>query len=148
MKIIPAGLTQIDDLLPLFDAYRQFYGMTSDLVRAKAFLEARFNNQETTIFMAYENGQSLGFLTLYPTFSSVSMKGDFLLNDLFVHADARGRGIGAALLKKAQEFALQTNAKGLLLETALDNPAQFLYEKMGFKKTIEGVYHYYWKSPV
>lgn len=146
MKIITATTDHINDLIPLFEGYRAFYKMKADAEGAKQFLTDRLSQNETTIFMAYDGEKALGFVTLYPTFSSVSMKRDFLLNDLFVSQDYRGKGVGAALLHTAQDHAKQIGAKGLLLETALDNPAQHLYEKEGFVKQIGSVYHYYWKA--
>src|SRR5208337_3271218 len=62
----------------------------------------------------------------------------WILNDLFVSPGARKRGVGVALLQRAEEFARQTNAKGLELETWVNNiPAQHLYEKCGWKRNVE-----------
>lgn len=147
MKVITATAALLDQLVPLFDSYRQFYKKPSDLDGARAFLKARFDNHESTIFIALDdNNVALGFTQLYPGFSSVSMKRDYLLNDLFVASNARGKGVGKALLLKAQAFAKANNSKGIMLETAVDNPAQHLYEKLGWKNDVE-VYHYAWEVP-
>jgi GNAT superfamily N-acetyltransferase len=55
------------------------------------------------------------------------------LNDLFVVPDARRRGVGTRLLRRAREFARDAGAEYLTLETARDNPAQKLYEADGWK---------------
>lgn len=145
MKVITATLAHLEQLVPLFDNYRQFYNKASDLEGASTFLKARFNNKESTVFMAFnDKDEALGFTQLYPQFSSVSMKPDYLLNDLFVAKQARGKGVGKALLVRAQEFAIANNSKGIMLETAVDNPAQHLYEKLGWKNDVE-VYHYAWE---
>lgn len=145
MKVITATIEHIEQLVPLFDHYRQFYKKSSDPEGAKTFLKARFDNNESTVFMAFnDHDEALGFTQLYPQFSSVSMKPDYLLNDLFVAADARGKGVGKALLLRAQEFARANNSKGIMLETAVDNPAQHLYEKLGWKNDV-AVYHYAWE---
>jgi len=48
-----------------------------------------------------------------------------------VHENARGQGVAAALLQKAKEFGIETNARWLMLETAADNyTAQSVYDKM------------------
>jgi len=145
MNIIRATASQLEDLVPLFEGYRRFYKMPANEAGARQFLSERIEQKQATIFMAYDGDRAVGFVTLYPTFSSVSMKPDFLLNDLFVDQALRGKGVGAQLLHTAQKHARDTGAKGLLLETALDNPAQHLYEKEGFVKQINSVYHYYWK---
>jgi len=81
---------------------------------------------------------------LYPSFSSVSMQRTFILNDLFVISEARGQGVGEALLNEAKAFAISENAKGLTLETEVTNPAQKLYERLDWLKDTE-VFHYTWK---
>lgn len=80
----------------------------------------------------------LGFVQLYPSFSSVSMKRLWVLNDLFVVPGARRRGAAEALMARARRLALETGAEGLVLETAVDNKkAQRLYEKLGWKRDRE-----------
>ena len=51
---------------------------------------------------------------------------------------------GEKLLIAAQEYAKANNLKGLTLETASDNPAQKLYERLGWSK--DESYHYFWKA--
>jgi ribosomal protein S18 acetylase RimI-like enzyme len=123
-------------LAVLFNDYRVFYKQPSDINLAQAFLSERIHKQESVILYAKsEQGQYLGFTQLYPTFSSVSAKRVWILNDLFVSEMARNMGVGKKLLDKAKEFAGQTRAKGLSLQTATDNfGAQKLYEGLGYKQ--------------
>lgn len=145
MKIVRASSHQIDELTPLFNAYRVFYKQASSLEAAKAFLSLRFKNEESVIFIALDDdGNGLGFTQLYPSFSSVSMQRTFILNDLYVSENARNRGIGEALLEAAKTFAITEGSKGLTLETEVDNPAQHLYERLGWKKDIHK-FHYTWE---
>ncbi|WHY88746.1 GNAT family N-acetyltransferase [Neobacillus novalis] len=142
MKIQKATLHDLDALTELFDLYRLFYQQKSDLEGARGFLKERLTNEESRVFIAYDNQNPVGFVQLYPTFSSVSMKRSWLLNDLYVKEEVRGQGVGGNLLKEAIHFAESTGAKGVLLETTEDNKkAQRLYEKVGFKK--ESNYFYY-----
>ena len=69
------------------------------------------------------------------------MKRLWILNDLFVAATARKQGVGEALLERARQFALETNAQGLILETGADNPARKLYERLGWKG--DATLHYF-----
>lgn len=145
MKIRTATLEDLDALGPLFDSYRVFYKRQSDLAAAKQFLRERFRKDDSVIFLAIsDDGNGIGFTQLYPSFSSVSMQPIYVLNDLFVHRSARGKGIGEALMKHAMEFARGKNCRGLTLETGIDNPAQHLYERLGFKKDSD-VFHYTWE---
>ena len=142
MHIIQAHIEHLDDLTQLFDAYRVFYKQASDLKSAKAFLKARIQNKESIIYIAYINEEAVGFTQLYPLFSSVSMKHLYLLNDLYVKPNHRNKGIGEALINKAKALCEIKQNKGLALQTGTDNPAQKLYERLGFVKDHD--LYYYW----
>ena len=145
IKIVRAGEEQIDQLVPLFDAYRIFYKQPSDQITARAFLLDRLKNMEATIFIAYEDEIAIGFTLLYNTFSSVSMAPVFILNDLYVDKNVRNKGVGEALLNKAKAHCKEKGFKGLALETAIDNPAQKLYERLDWNKDSH-CFHYFWKA--
>lgn len=145
MEIVQASAANLEQLTPLFNGYRIFYEQASDLGAAHNFLKERLEKKDSVIFIALDDsGQGLGFTQLYPSFSSVSMKRVFILNDLFVDEMARGRQVGTALLDRAKEFSFSEGAKGLVLETAADNPAQRLYEKNGWTK--DTALHFYWQA--
>jgi len=134
MLVRRAGLGDVDDLAPLFDLYRQFYGQASDLAAARAFLSERLRRDESVIFIASADDVALGFTQLYPSFSSVSVRRLWILNDLFVSPAARRGGVGRRLLERAREWAVETGAKGLTLTTALTNSAaRSLYESCGWR---------------
>lgn len=145
MIVRQAKINDLAQIVPLFDQYRVFYGQTSDLEHAREFLEKRFQNQESIILMAFVEHCCVGFTQLYFSFSSVSMEATLILNDLFVHPEYRNQGIGASLLKGAQNYCGENNYKGLALETAIDNPAQKLYEYLGWKKDSH-CFHYFWSA--
>ena len=142
MDIIQAKIEHLDDLALLFDAYRVFYKQDSNLESAKQFLKARIQNNESIIYLAYLNNEAVGFTQLYPLFSSVSMKSLYLLNDLYVKTNQRNKGIGEALINKAKALCEEFKNKGLALQTGKENPAQKLYERLGFIKDHD--LYYYW----
>jgi len=85
-----------------------------------------------------DGGDALGFTQLYPSFSSVSLKRLWVLNDLFVGPNVRRGGVGRRLLDRAREWAIETGAKGLVLATAVDNgKARALYESCGWQRDDE-----------
>ncbi|MCM3443007.1 GNAT family N-acetyltransferase [Metabacillus halosaccharovorans] len=143
MNILKATMSDLDDVAVLFNNYRIFYGQSSDLEGAKAFLKERMEQNESTIFLAKsKDGLPAGFVQLYPIFSSVGMKRKWLLNDLFVAEEYRRHGVGKALMNQAKEFAVETKTAGILLETSKDNiNAQALYESEGYEKE-DTVYFY------
>lgn len=142
MCIQRATLNELDSLTELFDLYRLFYKQESNLEGARAFLKERLVKEESVVFIAYDENSPVGFVQLYPSFSSVSMKQSWILNDLYVKKSARNNGFAEKLIKMVINFAEETDAKGILLETGKDNiPAQRLYEKIGFIR--DSNYYYY-----
>ena len=128
----------------LFDAYRVFYRQESDVPAAESFLRDRLRLRDSTIFMATQgDSEAVGFVQLYPSFSSVSMRRIFILNDLFVASVARRTGVGDALIQASHAYASKEGAARLSLSTAIDNvSAQALYEGTGFKRD-ESFYRYH-----
>ncbi|UVI33644.1 GNAT family N-acetyltransferase [Paenibacillus spongiae] len=137
----------IDEAASLFDEYRVFYGQDSDLDGAKKFIGDRMENRESVLFLVMDRSENhaIGFCQLYPSFSSISMKRTWILNDLFVREAYRSRGAAKLLLEAARMYGVQTQAKGIALETAMTNDiAQKLYEKNGYEKDTE-FFHYFLK---
>lgn len=144
ITIRQAVLSDIDAVASLFDGYRQFYGRASDVMAARAFLLERFNHGESVIFLALEDATPVGFTQLYPSFSSVSLARVFVLNDLYVHEQARRRGIASKLLGAATDYAQVLGAVRVSLSTARANEtAQALYQSSGWKRDEQFfVYHF------
>ena len=145
MTIRVARISDLEHIAPLFDAYRVFYSQASDIEAARVFLKERFEKNETVILLAFEKDKPIGFTQLYKTFSSVSLKPFYILNDLYVSPEHRKKGVGETLLNQAKDYCKTKNFKGLALETATDNPAQKLYERLGWKKD-EAYFHYFWEN--
>lgn len=63
------------------------------------------------------------------------MKRIWLLNDIFVEPSLRKAGVGAALMKRVEEFGRETGAGRIDLFTAQDNKtAQSVYERAGYAR--------------
>ena len=139
MEIRRINRSEIDLVADLFDKYRVFYKQQTDTERAKIFLQERLDNNESVIFVALLNENDkmipLAFTQLYPVYSSVRTIKNWILNDLYVEAAYRKRGIGEQLIKTAMDFAKKEGAIFVQLSTATDNYiAQSLYESIGFIK--------------
>jgi len=137
-----AALADLDILIPLFDAYRQFYRRASDPMLARTFLRERLERDESVIFLATQNDAPAGFTQLYPSFSSAAAARIYVLNDLYVAPAARRCGVGAALLRHAAEFGRTQGAVRLALATEISNlTAQSLYGANGWVRDAT-FYHY------
>lgn len=143
MSILEAEITDISLILPLFNKYRKFYGVEARPEDAEAFIRERMEKKQSKIFLVMQGEEAIGFTQLYPSFSSLSLKSVWILNDLYVEETFRNRGVGKMLLDAAKDFAIKTKSKGLTLSTGIENEtAQSLYEKYGFIRN-EHFYEYF-----
>jgi GNAT superfamily N-acetyltransferase len=136
ITIARATLSDLDALARLFDAYRIFYGQSSDRTAAHSFLRDRLQRDESVIFLARDAAsRGLGFTQLFPSFSSVAARPLWILNDLYVSEAARRHGVARALMERARRHAVETGAVRLVLATARDNhAAQALYGSLGYRR--------------
>jgi len=142
MEVFQASSEHLEEVSKLFDQYRMFYKSSSDYEAARRFLKERFEKRDSTIFVASIGRYTVGFIQLYPSFSSVSMKRVWILNDLFVDEDYRGNGVAKSLMSAAENFARETGSVRIVLATQISNvAAQSLYESRGYAKDEE-FYHY------
>jgi len=143
VEIVQATPADVGVVAPLFDAYRQFYKRPPNEEAARRFLFARLSKGESVLFHALRDRAAVGFVHLYPVFSSTNLTRQWILNDLYVVPEARKHGVAHALMNRARQFAEATQADGLTLETAADNDtAQRLYERLGWKRDEE-FYRYF-----
>lgn len=136
INIHSATSDDVKAITPLFMAYLHFYQINIHTEESVCqFLNARLIKKEAIIFIAKEGDALVGFLQLYPSFSSLQLKGIWIVNDLFVVESARKRGIGKQLLSAANTLAHETESAYLTLSTSLENaPAQRLYESLNWQR--------------
>ncbi|MCJ1678217.1 GNAT family N-acetyltransferase [Streptomyces sp. APSN-46.1] len=130
-----AGEADIDTAAELFRGYLDFYETdVEDPDRPRAFLAERIAKDESLVLLADVPGAgTVGFAQVYRTFSSLTMKPAWVLNDLYVAPGGRRTGAGRALLREVLRRAREAGVAGVQLETAYDNTvAQGLYEAEGF----------------
>ena len=133
ISISRAGPADLDALAALFDAYRQFYGQPSDAAAARDWLRSRLRVGESMVLVARRGADMVGFVQLYPMFSSVRLARTWILNDLYVLPTNRRSGVARALMDAAADFARADGAAGISLETARDNAAaRALYRAAGW----------------
>lgn len=144
-SIRKANLQDLAQLSQLFDEYRTFYHKSSDRSAAQQFLSERLENNDSEIFVVEEDGKLGGFVQLYPLFSSTRMKRYWLLNDLYVTSEYRGKGYSKVLIEEAKVLCRTSDSCGMYLETGKENMiGNQLYPSVGFKKYDE-VNFYEWE---
>ena len=137
MRIVQATIEHLDLLTPMFIKYREFYGELPLPDSSRKFLENRLKRKESVIYMALadEEDRLLGYCQLYPSFSSLSLKRVWILNDIYVAEDARRQLVADRLLQTAKKMAKDTNAIRLRVATSQNNlAAQKTYESIGFRE--------------
>lgn len=133
MKYYEATELDLEGIAGLFNSYRIFYKQSADETGARNFIASRLKGKDSVIIVAADQTGYKGFIQLYPTYSSISMKKAWILNDLYVITSARQQGIAQKLIELAIELCDKTKAAYLALETAPTNEqAKKLYERNGF----------------
>jgi GNAT superfamily N-acetyltransferase len=145
MEIRTATTSDLELLVPVFEAYRAFYRQPAREADARNYLSDRLTHNESIILLAIDESNVIGFTQLFPTYSSSTLERFYILNDLFVDPQYRSKGIGAILLNAAKKLVIEKGYKGLSLETENNNPAQHLYEKEGWTKDLDFL-HYFWAN--
>ena len=137
-----AVVEDLETVAALFDEYRCFYRQSADREGAMAFIGTRLQVGDSVVLLALVGAQASGFVQLYPSLSSVSMRRIFVLNDLYVRPAARRLGVATALMLEAEKVAGDAGVVRLDLATETTNSAgQALYEKLGWHRD-EDYFHY------
>lgn len=138
------SIEDLSALSKLFDEYRVFYHKDSDIDAAQNFLKQRIELKDSEIFVSVQDEVLTGFVQLYPIFSSTRMQRYWLLNDLFVNDNFRGKGFSKALIEAAKELCKTSDSCGMLLETSKQNViGNQLYPACDFK-IYDDVNFYEW----
>jgi ribosomal protein S18 acetylase RimI-like enzyme len=127
----------MDALVPLMYEYIvDFYQRPKPPAeQVRALIQVGLDGKEGAQFVAEQDGQLVGFATLYFTYSTLSAKRASVMNDLYVRPEARGTGVAAELFKACHRFVQENGHAFMSWETAHDNlRAQRFYEKMGGTK--------------
>ncbi|MHB2166577.1 N-acetyltransferase family protein [Alsobacter sp. R-9] len=87
----------------------------------------------TVLFAAFDGGRAVGTAQLIPaTKPNQPHRAD--VSKLLVHASARGRGIGAALMGAVDDEARRRGLTVLVLDTATGSDAERLYPRLGWER--------------
>jgi GNAT superfamily N-acetyltransferase len=138
VEIAPVADEEFEELLPLIAAYQRFYEVEEiDEERNRAFFRRFLAPSEDGLLLgARREGRLVGYACLYWHFSSLEAVESVLMNDLYVAAEARGKGVGRALIEATAEVARERGAAFVEWATAPDNhTAQRLYDSTGAERS-------------
>jgi GNAT superfamily N-acetyltransferase len=134
LEIAPIAASEYGELLPLIAAYQRFYGVEEiDEERNDRFFRRFIAPSDAGLLLgARSAGGLVGYACLYWHYSSTKARETVLMNDLFVAPEARGGGVGRALIEASLEVARERGAASLEWQTAPDNrTAQRFYDATG-----------------
>ncbi len=95
-------------------------------------LSTVFENPKSAYWVIEENGQIIGGGGIFPTEGLPDKTCELV--KLYLYPEARGKGLGKALINACFEKALALGYKNIYLESMPElNQAVSMYEKMGFE---------------
>ena len=138
MRIQTVTAATFEQVLPLIADYQRFYEATPDEARNRAHFARLLDNHGLGIqFVALDDaGAALGFATIYFPLGSVSARVNCLMNDLYTIPEARGQGVGRALILHCLAYARAQGFDSIFWQTAQSNErAQRLYDSLPTTRT-------------
>ncbi|MDR6971815.1 GNAT family N-acetyltransferase [Leifsonia shinshuensis] len=132
VRVEPPRQPEVEDLLRLSDEYAfSLYPAESCYLLDVSELE----RQGVTVFVARVDGRALGIAALVVGDASDRAAPRAELKRMFVHEDARGRGLARLLLSAIERAAADAGVAELRLETGpLQHAAIALYERSGYAR--------------
>jgi GNAT superfamily N-acetyltransferase len=125
----------VPELLLLMRGYCDFYEVDPSDDALLAMSRMLIDDPElegVQLIARDDDGEAVGFATIFWTWSTLSASRLAVMNDLFVVADARGGGHADALIAECVERARARGATELAWQTAKDNArAQAVYDRVG-----------------
>jgi ribosomal protein S18 acetylase RimI-like enzyme len=127
----------LEALLPLVEAFQREEGYRAGDAELAATLAALLGDASAgRVVLARAGAQVVGYAALCFGFSIEHRGRDAFVDELYVRAEQRGRGLGRTLLRALEEEARAAGVRKLHLEVERDNPsARALYLAEGFAPT-------------
>ena len=127
--------SDLAELLPLMRGYCDFYDVDpSDeaLLAMSRALIADPRREGFQLIARDSSGSAIGFATVFWTWATSRASRIGVMNDLFVHLDARGSGAADELIAECARLVREAGGRSLEWQTAHDNlRAQKVYRRVG-----------------
>jgi ribosomal protein S18 acetylase RimI-like enzyme len=124
----------------LLKAYERLLPQLSSTAEAdEETLQHVIASPATTLLIARHGGQIVGMCTLATFYIPTGVRS--WVEDVVVDENARGLGIGTALVKAAVHLAVDARARSVDLTSRPDrSEANLLYQRLGFNRRETNVY--------
>jgi GNAT superfamily N-acetyltransferase len=134
-----------DELVRLFHALDVHYWATaapSRAAMARHVDEAVLAPGSCEIAIAEQDGRAVGLATFAVLYPAPGPGGQLFMKDLFALAEARGQGVGRALMRFLARLALHRGCVRFDWTAETDNPeALAFYDRLGAGRVAEKVYY-------
>ncbi|WP_411063482.1 GNAT family N-acetyltransferase [Vibrio rotiferianus] len=146
MDIRAISKTNCLELVPIFVELEQYYFKEqavsehelTNYLKQKVFSE----HSGVNIIAAYDNSIVLGFASYTTMYPGPKLSGQMYLKDLFVSSNARGRGVGIALMRHLASLAIEQGCQRLDWTAESNNPlAGQFYRSIGAELVSEKEYY-------
>jgi GNAT superfamily N-acetyltransferase len=136
-EIRRAGASDLDALLPLVDAFQREEGYATGDAALRDTVRALLTDAQLgRVLLAREPNGAIGYAALCFGFSIEFRGRDAFVDEIYVAPEARGRGLGRALLRALEAEASTCGVRQLHLEVERGNAgARELYVAEGFAAT-------------
>jgi len=133
-EIRQAEEEDVPEILELIKALAEFENLSDEVVATEELLKITLFgiNSPAEVQIAFDKNKTLGFALYFRTFSTFLGRPGIYLEYLYVRENARGKGVGEALLRRLAQRTRELG--GGRLEWAVLNwnePAIGFYQKMG-----------------
>ena len=134
IRIVEAREEHVPVILEMIRGLAEYEKLTHVMTATEdALLRTLFGPRPgAEVLLASENEVVVGFALFFPNYSTFLAKPGMYLEDLFVKPEARGRGVGLALLQQLAKLARDRDY-GRVEWSVLDwnDPAIGFYKKLG-----------------
>ncbi len=129
----PATLTDFDAVFPRTRALNDHEGIEIVDARLAAGLRALLGNPGFGgVWLVIREAETIGYAIVTYGFDLEFGGREGWLTELWIDADQRTQGAGAAALEALLPELVQRDVKAVHLQVRSDNPAKRLYERTGF----------------
>ena len=133
-KVTPENF---DKFVGLIEKLAEYEKLTppDDYVKKRLREDAFSENPRYEAYLGFMNGNPVGYITIYYTYSTFLAKPTLYLEDIFILEECRKQGLGKALFEFCRNIA-RTKGCGRIDWTVLtwNEPSIRFYEKQGGKR--------------